>query len=688
MRSASTPRSLFKRSSAALASAGTAGAVLLLASVVPAISNTGAGDARQGGQQPASTAAAAVTEREFSLAYRFAPGERTTYTLEYQTEAAADFRNAVAGAAPPPRTLSMTGLAHSFRTFLKAEFTTTVLDKTADGFLIAYTLRNPDVRLEVEGQKNETQTEIIRRDLSREIVFASVDPQGRIKSIRLDPSTHKLSQNFIKAVLAVTEFVLPVEEQPAPLYDWGTEEEDVSGKYIARYRETFVKHPTVRLTRRERPVRMFVKTKLKYLNAVSGKSRRGVYEVAPAITSSGSLGARFDLQKHRLLSLGGSETQTASLAGHLVGQTKTGLCMNISGHEQLGATQLSALLGASAEREKVSPAVGLAIRVSLEESEAALHRANLGNATLASLLSALLDESITATSAGDVQLYLKFRALIYLQPEVSARLGQILASADPQSRAAGILTDALGNIGHAEAQTALVSAIRARAEGDVLRPKLLLALGLSDAPSQLTEDLLRELAYHSPSTEVSTLALYLLGAAARHLSATAPERAAKIVNAFIRDSDTAAALASPELRKRTLLALGTTASAQALPTLSRFLDDPAPELRTAAVAALQWFEAGAADELLLKVLSADPEPAVRYESAVTLGERSMTPANFQTQRKVFQTDKDDSVRLAVLSNLWRAREVFPEVLPLVKRAGSNDPSPEVRRMAKSLAGKS
>ena len=81
------------------------------------------------------------------------------------------------------------------------------------------------------------------------------------------------------------------------------------------------------------------------------------------------------------------------------------------------------------------------------------------------------------------------------------------------------------------------------------------------------------------------------------------------------------------------------------------------------------------------VLSSDPEASVRLESAVALGFREMTERTFGAQKQAFLTDKNDKVRLALLSNLWKVHQAFPEVRKLVKEAATKDASQDVRKAA-------
>ena len=72
--------------------------------------------------------------------------------------------------------------------------------------------------------------------------------------------------------------------------------------------------------------------------------------------------------------------------------------------------------------------------MSKEESEANIERTELRTATLESLLADLANLESSSGEKNEAPLYLKFKALIYLNPESSAALGKILAIAHDNLR--------------------------------------------------------------------------------------------------------------------------------------------------------------------------------------------------------------------------------------------------------------
>jgi HEAT repeat protein len=245
-----------------------------------------------------------------------------------------------------------------------------------------------------------------------------------------------------------------------------------------------------------------------------------------------------------------------------------------------------------------------------------------------------------------------------------------------------VLADALEAAGHAEAQAALGAAIQARAADWPALALLLPALGAAESPTPATEQTLQALAFGTHDKNVTATARLALGNVARSLGDESPARAAKIVARFLQEL---ADPASADSRWQLLLALGNAGSIEALPTLTRYLDDPAPDLRGAAAWAMRWIDSSQVDLLLTsKVLSGDRDRVVRLEAVRALRFRAKTVANFEAQKKALAKEVEPDVRVELLSNLWDARSSNPQAQRLVEKAAADDPAPTVREAAAKL----
>ncbi len=310
------------------------------------------------------------------------------------------------------------------------------------------------------------------------------------------------------------------------------------------------------------------------------------------------------------------------------------------------------------------------------DRDTTIHRNELGDATLESLLAELARiEASADENAVQTPVYLKLKALIYLQPETCPRLAKELSAAKSESRIMQILTGALASIGNAQAQSALALAIRSRPNDEPALAMLVAALAMVDTPTEASEQVLRELAATSPLLNVRASAELGLGTMAHQLADTQPQRTARIVRAVAAQLDKAT---SVDARRQYLLVLGNAGANESLDTIARYLGDSAPEVRAAAAAALRWIDGAEADRLLCNTLSADADATVRIEAATALGFRVATPATFAAQKHAFLKDTATGVRLAVMPALARAggRDLLTQALA--------DSSQEVREQAANL----
>ncbi|MFL6277755.1 MAG: HEAT repeat domain-containing protein [Blastocatellia bacterium] len=645
-------------------------ALLWLSAARPPVSATAA--QRQPSGRPASSSVA--------LAYRFVAGERAVYRLHYASASAADF-SVLFGDQQPTGAPSQAALATTFKSVVDGELSAAVLSRQGNSYVIVYRLRHATVSFAANGQPSADQAEAIKRDLERDL-FAQVNRQGKVLTVWLDPAAADLSQNFARALIALAQFVLPDSASAQP--QWETQEDDPNGQYVARYRGG---------TEGALVLKSFRKAKLRYLKP-EVKPKPDEMDEPTTITPKGELLVQFDSRRRRLVSLSGTESQTVVIAEKQVARASTAIQMSWLRSERLSASELARLQVARDARAQTVAAVRLSATRSEEATENALQRGALGQNNLAELLNDLdrlsaragdpvkeeAKEQAAEIAQQETALYLKFKALVYIEPEQSAAMGRALATADPQSAKMRVLAGALGIVAHAAAQAALVSAMRARPNDWLAQSLLIPTLGAVGEPTPLAEEALRELAFNSPKPDIAATAQLALGAVARNLAGKSPERAAKIVEEVIKRID---ASASEEATRQMLFVLGNAGVPQALPALTRFAASPSPALRAAAVMALRFIAGDQTNGLLIHAL-ADPEETVKVEAAAALGFREMNAGLFKAQKQAFERDQSVNVRQALLNNLWKAHETFPEARQLVKQAATGDRSEDIRKAAADI----
>ena len=615
--------------------------------------------------------------------YRYVPGDRLTYRLNFSSVSTSDFRVLFQDQEGPQRKPqdAPLSLAQSFKTEVQAELTATILDRKEDSVEVGFAFRNLKVSLVANGQDAVAEASRIRTDLSQTI-FAEVSLQGRVRQVRFSPGAGELSRSFARAILALSQFVLPKTQAAAPgpgLHDWESEEDDPNGHYVARYEEVPGVCDTPKLGSL-RGLRKVQKTKSRYVQPRL-RIDQNQFAATKEINPGGSLLACFDTARGYLLSLSGNESQSIVVEGKPVANAQNSLQLDYRSRETLGRAAMKTLSRTNLARKKKVPSVPLFVTQSEEASETSIERTELGTATLQSLVADLNRLESSPGEIDETALYLKLKALIYLHPESSSSLGKLLAGAGAKSPTFRILTGALGAVGHRDAQAALVMAIRARRQDWPGLSLLIPALAGVPAPAQITEDLLVELAFDSTSSEIASTAQLGLGGIARNLAETSPERAASIVDRFVKQLQPSV---TADAVRQILLVLGNTGSARALPTIARYTVDPSPALRAAAVGGLRWIASDQVDPMLIKSLTSDAEAEVRLEAAAALGFREMTEPLAKAQEQAFVTDSDENTRLALLRNLWKAHKAFPEVRKLVKQASIDDRSQEVRKAAAQI----
>lgn len=656
-------------------------AKLLMVSMIAmlALSGLGIEIARLCFHRQNRVATAAAEESDGSLS-RFVPGERVIYAIDYINTSPSDFQKLFSSkeSASTSKGTFSSGLAHSFETTVHADLVTTVLNKKGARATIVYGLRNPVVTVTANGQGAVAEAEKIQAELSRN-VFAEADLQGRVLSVRFDTTVSSISQGFARAIIAGTQFVFP-GTQASELRRWEVNEDDTTGQCVALY-ESQPGTGDCGAKGDFSDVKMFRKTKVRYLKTPA-KTNSSELDIPTAINPSGYLTAGFDLTRGRVVCLKGKESLTVTMARKIVARAETRVELNYTGEERLSQPELSAMRIAGARQEGEAP-VSLSAANSKDQSEASIQRTELGDATIESLL-AELAQMEASTGKDETSLYLKFKALVYLHPETSSVLGEILTTVHPDSATARVLIGALGAVGHLEAQAALAAAILGRADDWPALSILIPTLSAVKSPAQSSENTLRYVASSSSDWNIASTAQLALGAMARTLADKSPERSAKIVN-WATENLSASALG--ELKRQWLLVLGNTGSAAAVPAVAQFVNDASPELRGAAVWALRFIESSQAEQLLIRALSTDPDKGVRFEAAVALGFRGLSAATVEAQRIAFAKESAVNIRLAVLRNLRQAQEAFPEVRVLVKQAAAKDRSKEIRLAAREITRK-
>lgn len=609
--------------------------------------------------------------------FRFAPGVRIVHRIDYRSEGSTNFLAVFGGRLPPAGGEPPPGLVQSFRSEVRGERSVTILQWRDGAWLADVRMARAEVSFSVDGRADAAQAGRIRRDLARGL-FIRITPEGKVVSVRFPPDADTLAKTFEQSLLGITQFVFPRDAIPAD-GRWTADEDDRSGRCAVLYERLSADNAAAPVPSGE-DTASYRKTRLRY----AGPARRGpVKELSlkPRTEPKGHLIARFRDRDGTLLSLSGTEVQDVSIGDNRVGHAENTLDMESLRRGTVSAGELSKLRKRFDAMKRVSEDVALSTNVSMKEGRLALDRRALGEATAQSLLS---DLEAADRSGGDFDplLLRRLEALFALDPAACGPFGERMAAADVESRLFRYVSAALASVGHARAQEALIDAVRTRRKDVPAVVALIAACQDVRAPGLALVEMLGEIAFGGKDErQVVRAAWSALGTAAANLEPVHTERAAKIVDALVRET---AKATSEEETVALLSALGNSASSRALPAILKRLGDPSVDIRAAAASALRTMDAPEVEPALLRALSADPAEAVRRQAASALQNREMTEAALDVQASALLKDDSANVRMRLLRTLAYVIGRYPKARMAIRGAAEKDPSEDIRKAARGI----
>jgi HEAT repeat protein len=607
-------------------------------------------------------------------AFSFIPGRTLIYHIKYTSDSSTNlgalFRaNESPGAEKSP---SAETSSNSYHTDIDGTLIATVLEERAEGTIVSYRLT--DANLTVTGNGPIfVWTDRVKADLSK-AMFVQVSQQGRMLSVRFDNEVNPASQTFGRTLLGIIQFVLP-DSRGEDLSQWDSQEDDQAGQYTAHYA---LGDAAARSLADPAGILAFKKVKTKYAEEKQNRRFRTM-AIKRLIEPGAGFSAEFNLRAGRLNALEGTEVEDVIQAGKKIAHTVDDVRLVYLKEETAAPAELSSLTRDYAERS--TAAVQLSTKPPEELRERAIETNTLGDSTLASLLAELTAAEKSQGKSDTTQLYLKLKALFYLQPETCEPFQKLLTTAPATSVTLNLVTGALGAAGNQQAQQVLISVLRARSDDEAMFSKLSSILAETKSPTQEAEDVLSEFAFREPETNTAKTAQITIGTMAWNIGNSDPQRAQKIVQRLIEHLS---ASSDPQVLRRLLSAIGNAGSAEAIPTIKRLLNDTSPDLRGGAAYALRWIDSDEADELLAATITNDSETSVQLQAFSALSYRDMKAATFDAQKRVFLSERAENVRLAALKNLWEAREEYSEVVGVVKQAASADASEVIRKAASDM----
>ncbi len=614
--------------------------------------------------------AAKVDSRDMKI------GQQTFYSFSYANESHSDVTtlfNAInTSNGDKSQAASIPLLKRNVCIKVSGQMEMTLLEKSGSYSLIYFRAPAVDSVIIFGGQIAADESLTTRKVLGKGFPV-KVGHDGRVTGVWIGSPSGGIPSSVARALVSLTQFVVRPESPIWTEQGWETDEEDASGRYRARYKRT---EPVNISSKDDLPV--FSKTKLSYFAGYARKHSRSKV-MSTAVIPSGELNIRYDPKRQMLISVQGGETNRVEIEGKQIGTSDTAFVLQHTGNRQLAGKKLSGLLKSIKTQMTHEQPTPLWIAPSHDESDAIISRQTLGGDTLETLFVKLSDfEAMKIPWTEASELYLKFKALIYLHPESCKLLAGAIADRQPENQASQMLLAALSAVANPAAQEALVGVIGARSGHKQAIMQIIFSLAVIDEPSEIAEQRLRDFAYSAGDRELAAAAQLALGGMARNLSVSSPGRSRAIIDYFMAQQR---ADRSTSETVHQILVLGNAGLEDYLPVLSRFAEDERREVRANAIHALRHYESAAVSAILFRALVQDREALVRFEAAIAIGSLETGDEMIALLIKAFAGEKVQEVRIAILQTLWKSERKYPEVRKLVTEVAEKDPSEAVRKAA-------
>jgi hypothetical protein len=508
--------------------------------------------------------------------------------------------------------------------------------------------------LDAGARQAETGAELAS-ELGRRF-FVRQRANGAVFEVWLPRGMKPAMANILLTLVGEAQLVRPAQAQSA----WILEERDVNGAYLAAYQET--------------EANRFHKQKARYLDVTAG------VRAAPGANASTPPQIRIDRSDidlvadtgGRLLELRADDTTTIELSG---------LSFTVSLRFTLDKAQRltnPALAGAFAreqaqEKPQFEPHPMAQLGLDPAAEAARRDRMLLGGASADFLIAELRALPVVVPGERTAStLVARWEALLRLEPATAARIPPLVRG-EPAGRGK-LLVDALSGAGTAEAQAALAAIAAEPAADPTLRLSAVQYLGLQPSPAPAAVAGLRALL---DDHDLGQAALLALGACARGLRPTAPDKTRELVG----ELNTRLARASDvNSRQDLVVALGNAGDPSSLPALRAIIDEKGGALRTPAIEALRFIADPTVDPLLGSLLGRTGDTSTRFAAISAIRFRDVGPFAVQLA-EVARHDPVETIRRAAIDLLGSHLGDLPALRPLLEEVAHRDPARSNREVA-------
>ncbi|WP_141621475.1 HEAT repeat domain-containing protein [Myxococcus sp. AB036A] len=484
--------------------------------------------------------------------------------------------------------------------------------------------------------------------------YVTYTRQGAALLTHFEREVDPLTQNLLRSLVASTQFVKPLTTQTA----WEAQELDVTGQYVANYQPAPGE-------------RQYERRKVRYLRMSSPQGLRplaaGTHITVDATThfGLGEEGWPETVHSREHVAVEAGPDMPTALADSEVRLTRSTV------------RRVPALIGSLELRRQHLGTSTLATQVYAAQDPKADLRRLVAGAKLTDLVGALRALPPGTASSGEEtsQLMNRLRALFTLEPDKARGVPEMLRGEKDRN----VYSSVIGSLSAASTPDAVNALAQVMADGQQATPtRVDAAAGLGMAPQPTQEGIaaLRELA-QSPDEDLRSTATLALGNAARNLNEQSPAEAAQLLHELGQSVATAP---TPEARALRLRALGNTASPEVLAIIQDALRDTSPLVREAAIEALRLIPGAAADQLLAMRMLEDPAPQVRRAAIFASSFRPL-PGFLPFLERTLRTDAVDAVRNDVVRLLGEHLPQLPGAVDLLAWASQNDPNSDIRHTA-------
>lgn len=598
-------------------------------------------------------------------AYRFPPNQQRTYQFTLETDQKLYLTRILKMMQESDPSVKPSNQAHDqrYQMTLKGAMRIYLVEKKGSNSVLAYQFNLSDVQLNVDAQPmSESDRQAFKGMLNQCEFFVEMGPEGQILRTWQAMTQEIFVINTLRGLISATQCVLP----KASTSPWQANEDAPEGRYRARYE----------VRSKDKEYWKIAKTRLAYTELTD----TGMGQKITA-QPSGAQQFVFNLKSGAIQSVSGAWNQKNLMRKTVVGEGSAQLQMRLQKTEPLDPALISATRTKYQAWAKIYKPARLFGAISNPEQDAiAQHRIALAGETYDSLLKATQTLPDDADITPLTDFYLKWRALFYLQPATCARAKQYVLKQPPLSSRARLIAIALQGAGTPEAQRALIDLMwEHRKNSDAYSFLVPLTCGVQE-PTQELENALKKLtAERDP--DVANPARLGLGQATEHILKSAPARGNALVDWMIQSLKRAS---SNNDRVSWLMALGNAGSARAQSSILPYARHSSPNMRYAAITALRKISTPEAEAALVYALLNEQEMQVRNEAADGLGMRKMSAKSFQAHKQAMTKEQSPTLRITIMTNLWQARQAYPEAKTIVQRALRSDESEDVRKAAQKL----